>query len=134
MWYEVKVPFIHEWRGQSKSISLVCGSTYCERGKEQGSKICICYIPFERHYAWMDKISVYCITTIKFSALLETNFCSLSIFHIGRESDTHLPSVEVVLRKQVWNEQNWQSLEVTFEELVHYFHLSCLPLGNSIRE
>lgn len=80
VWYEVKVPFIHEWRDQSKKISMVCGSIYCERGKEQGSKICICYIPFDRRYAWMDKISGYCITTIKLSALLETNFCSLSVF------------------------------------------------------
>lgn len=49
------------------------------REEWRGSKLHICYTPFERHYAWMDETLVYCLMTIIISVPLETSFCSASI-------------------------------------------------------
>lgn len=61
-------------------VFLCYVEVFTKREEGRGSKLHICYVPFERHYAWMDETSVYCITTIIFSAPLETSFCSLSLF------------------------------------------------------
>lgn len=132
VWCEVKAPFVSE--ASIKATTFQWHAGIFTKKQREGIQVMHFLCFFWKVLCLSDKtllllLLLFYYRNYIFSSAWNKPPQPLNTFNIERET-----CIAAVLKKQVWNGQNWQSVEVSFEELVPCFHSSCLPPGSDICE